>query len=53
MADLHPFNTKVKISDTWVNPYNVDLFFYISWRPKVLLNFEIIINVLVRSFRFI
>ena len=35
------------------NPYNAEIFLYKLWRPKDFFQFEIIINVLVSSFRFI
>ena len=35
------------------NIYNAKIFLYKPWRPKGFLQFEIIINVLVSSFRFI
>ena len=43
-------------SYTWyilVNPYNADIFVYKPWQPKFFFQFEIILNFLVSSFRFI
>ena len=36
-----------------VNPYNAELFLFEPWRLKGFFQFEIIMNVLVSSFRFI
>ena len=36
-----------------INHYNAQLFLFKSWRSKDFFQFEIIINVLVNSFRFI
>ena len=35
------------------SPYNAELFLYKPWRPKGYFQFEIVINVLVSSFRII
>ena len=36
-----------------LNPQSAEILLYKPWRPKGSLQFEIITNVLVRSFRFI
>ena len=36
-----------------IKPYNAEILLYKPWRPKGLLQFEIIIDVSVSSFRFI
>ena len=38
---------------TYFNTYSSEIFLYKPWRPKDFIQFEIVINVLVSSFRFI
>ena len=37
----------------YINPWNAKIYLYKSWKPKGCVQFKIIINVLVSSFRFI
>ena len=52
MISGHFIHLKVGISTAYVM-YNAEFFLYQPWRPKVFFPFEIIINVLVISFRFL